>query len=102
VRAQRREIERRKTMSDKAKQLTEAVKELKEAQRRVLDLFRNAGVDVCILPELPVHIFSGIDKLAEIYGADLVETPLLEPDESRQYSYTFEADGIKYFSFYRE
>lgn len=66
-----------------------------EARRRVFDLLKfDENIRACEL-DLSIHVFSGIEKLAEVAGVPLNES--IRGDAEYPYQYSFVYKGIKVF-----
>lgn len=76
-----------------------AVSAVVDAQNRLEDLFESIGVKLVGAPvrrDGSVHVYSGIKKLADIYGCEVKE----ESRDSNEYPiwFCFEAEGRTFFA----
>lgn len=79
--------------------VTGAVSAVVDAQNRLEDLFESIGVKLVGAPvsrDGSVHVYSGIKKLADIYGCELTET--VRDSGEFPIMLSFIGDGIKFFT----
>ena len=88
-------------MKDKAKQLTEAIQQIINSMNRMAELLANLGIRAhydCLLKS--VSVYSGIKKLADLYGCELKEGK--RECDIYPIKYSFEVDGIRFYSIANE
>ena len=85
------------------KRVTGALSAVVDAQNRLEDLFESIGVKLVGAPvsrDGSIHVYSGIKKLADIYGCEVKE----ESRDSNEYPilFCFEAEGRTFFAISNE
>jgi hypothetical protein len=95
------ELEMPEITNDKAKQLTEAIQQIINSMNRMDELLANLGICAhydCLLKS--VSVYSGIKKLADLYGCELKEGK--RECDIYPIKYSFEVDGIRFYSIANE